>query len=72
VGINQWGQHSRPFQFGPIGGRGRLGLGFGFGLADCGFARVRDRIRPEFLTGDEAHDTVTLIEVAAASPRIPA
>jgi SAM-dependent methyltransferase len=36
------------------------------------FARARSRIRPEFLTGDDAHDTVTLIEVVAASPRIPA
>jgi len=33
------------------------------------FARARSRIRPEFLTGDEAHDTVTLIEVVAVHPR---
>jgi len=33
------------------------------------FARVRSRIRPEFLTGDEAHDVVTLIEVVAAVPK---
>jgi hypothetical protein len=32
------------------------------------FARARDRIRPEFLTGNEAHDTVTLIEVVASRP----
>jgi len=30
------------------------------------FARARSRIRPEFLAGDEAHDAVTLIEVAAS------
>jgi SAM-dependent methyltransferase len=29
------------------------------------FARARGQIRPEFLTGDDAHDTVTLIEVVA-------
>jgi hypothetical protein len=33
------------------------------------FARARDRIRPEFLTGNEAHDTVTLIEVVASRPK---
>lgn len=33
------------------------------------FARARNRIRPEFLTGDEAHDTVTLIEVIASRPK---
>jgi SAM-dependent methyltransferase len=32
------------------------------------FARARSRIRPEFLTGDEAHDAVTLIEVVASRP----
>ena len=32
------------------------------------FARARGPIRPEFLTGDEAHDMVTLIEVIAANP----
>jgi hypothetical protein len=30
------------------------------------FVRARSRIRPEFLTGDEAHDAVTLIEVVAS------
>ncbi len=33
------------------------------------FARARSRIRPEFLTGDEAHEAVTLIEVAASKPK---
>jgi SAM-dependent methyltransferase len=33
------------------------------------FARARNQIRPEFLTGDEAHDTVTLIEAVASRPR---
>ena len=33
------------------------------------FARARSRIRPEFLTGDAAHDAATLIEVAAAHPK---
>ena len=33
------------------------------------FARARSRIRPEFLTGDEAQDTVTLIEVVASAPK---
>jgi hypothetical protein len=33
------------------------------------FARARSRIRPEFLTGDEAHDTVTFIEVVASRPK---
>jgi hypothetical protein len=32
------------------------------------FARARSRIRPEFLSGDEAHDAVTLIEVVAFRP----
>ena len=32
------------------------------------FARARSRIRPEFLTGDEANDMVTLIEVVASKP----
>jgi hypothetical protein len=30
------------------------------------FAHARNQIRPEFLTGDEAHDAVTLIEVVAS------
>lgn len=33
------------------------------------FAHARSQIRPEFLTGDEAHDAVTLIEVVAAKPK---
>ena len=33
------------------------------------FARARSRICPEFLAGDEAHDAVTLIEVAASKPK---
>jgi SAM-dependent methyltransferase len=33
------------------------------------FARARRNIHPEFLTGDDAHDTVTLIEVVAAVPK---
>ncbi len=33
------------------------------------FASARSKIRPEFLTGDNAHDTVTLIEVVAAVPK---
>ena len=33
------------------------------------FATARSKIRPEFLTGDEAHDTTTLIEVAASQPK---
>lgn len=33
------------------------------------FARAKGKIRPEFLTGNEAHDTVTLIEVVAAVPK---
>lgn len=33
------------------------------------FAHIRSRIRPEFLTGDDAHDTVTLIEVMASKPK---
>ena len=33
------------------------------------FERARSRIRHEFLTGDEAHDTATLIEVVASHPR---
>jgi SAM-dependent methyltransferase len=33
------------------------------------FARARDKIRPEFLTGDDAHDTTTLIEIAASRPK---
>jgi SAM-dependent methyltransferase len=33
------------------------------------FARARRNIRPEFLTGDDAHDTVTLIEVIASQPK---
>ena len=33
------------------------------------FARARSRIRHEFLAGDEAHDAVTLIEVAASKPK---
>ncbi len=32
------------------------------------FGRARNRIRPEFLTGDEARDAVTLIEVTASGP----
>jgi SAM-dependent methyltransferase len=32
------------------------------------FGRAQSRIRPEFLAGDEAHDTVTLIEVLASTP----
>ena len=30
------------------------------------FALARNQIRPEFLTGDDAHDTVTLIEAVAS------
>lgn len=30
------------------------------------FSQARSQIRPEFLTGDDAHDTVTLIEVVAS------
>jgi hypothetical protein len=33
------------------------------------FRLVRSRIRPEFLTGDEAEDSVTLIHVFAESPK---
>lgn len=33
------------------------------------FVSARSQIRPEFLTGDEAHDTVTLIEVVASQPK---
>jgi hypothetical protein len=33
------------------------------------FAPARSRIRREFLTGDDAHDTVTLIEVVAFQPK---
>lgn len=33
------------------------------------FARARSRIRPEFLSDDEMHDAVTLIEVAASKPK---
>jgi len=33
------------------------------------FARARPFIRPEFLTGDDDHDTVTLIEIIAIAPK---
>ncbi len=33
------------------------------------FARAQSRIRPGFLTGDDAHDMVTLIEVVASRPK---
>jgi SAM-dependent methyltransferase len=33
------------------------------------FAKAKSKIRPEFLTGDEAHDTVTLIEIVASQPK---
>lgn len=33
------------------------------------FMRARSRIRPEFLTGEETHDTVTLIQVVASRPK---
>ncbi|MFZ5855251.1 MAG: methyltransferase domain-containing protein [Chloroflexota bacterium] len=33
------------------------------------FAKAKSKIRPEFLTGDDAHDTVTLIEVVASVPK---
>ncbi|MBI5935239.1 MAG: hypothetical protein HY867_16175 [Chloroflexi bacterium] len=33
------------------------------------FASARSQICPEFLTGDETHDTVTLIEVIASQPK---
>lgn len=33
------------------------------------FAKAKSKIRTEFLTGDEAHDTVTLIEVIASGPK---
>jgi SAM-dependent methyltransferase len=32
------------------------------------FGRAQSQIRPEFLTGNESHDTVTLIEVLASNP----
>ena len=34
------------------------------------FSRVRPRIRPEFITGDDEHDSVTLIRIIAGLPRI--
>ncbi len=34
-----------------------------------GFSRAKNRIRPEFLTGDDAADAVTLIKITASSPR---
>lgn len=34
------------------------------------FAAVRRRIRPEFLSGDEAADSATLIQIVAMGPRI--
>ncbi len=33
------------------------------------FERARPFIRPEFLTGDDEHDSVTLIEIVAAQPQ---
>jgi hypothetical protein len=34
-----------------------------------GFERAKNRIRPEFLTGDAGEDSATLIQVLAAAPR---
>jgi SAM-dependent methyltransferase len=36
------------------------------------FARAQSKIRPEFLTGDDAEDSVTMIEVITTEPRISA
>ena len=33
------------------------------------FAKAHPRLRPEFLTGDDDHDSVTLIRVVARKPQ---